>query len=595
MDDNTILPLVIVGGGPIGLSCSILLSLRSIPHVVFERHTSTSIHPKAAGINQRTMEIFRVMGIEEDVYARAAPANIAGRTAWYTSLGNEGREIFSRDAWGGGEYQDEYEGFSPSKYCILPQIRLEPILKRRAVELNQTGIFYNCEVLDVQNDADCARVSVQDRSTNHVREVRASYVVVADGGRSMTDRLGIRWCGEGRLYDMVTAHIRSPIRQLHPDPTNFMTWFTNPEMGGSTKTGYLYQIGPWPAALTYPELEEWVFACGRSSDDPESFDKDSMLERLRKTIAIPDLPIELLTFSHWTVNALFAEHYRAGRIFLAGDACHKIPPWGALGMNTGVQDIQNLVWKLDLALKDQTRYDALLDTYERERRDVGERVGLTSLANMRSHSNGIDKALGVTADQSRQENVEAAAAFFDPAHPDHSQKKAAIAEASKQLDTEFKAPGFEVGWFYPSADLDGEGGERHGGQLDLDGKLVHHTYYESTIPGHHLPHVWVEDRRSGRRCALRDLLHLEKLTLFAGSRASGASKDGRAQVVSVGGPNGWQDKSGKWEILRGVDESGGVLVRPDGIVAWRGPLEECDAVRWTQLIDRILLVRPSCN
>ena len=141
--NENIQPVIIIGGGPVGLISSILLSLQGIANILFERHPSTSIHPKATGINQRTTEIFRVIGIEDEVYAHATPAGVAGRTAWYTSLGEEGREVFSRDAWGGGRYEAEYATHSPSKYCILPQIRLEPILKKRAMELNAEGIRYN--------------------------------------------------------------------------------------------------------------------------------------------------------------------------------------------------------------------------------------------------------------------------------------------------------------------------------------------------------------------------------------------------------------------------------------------------------------------
>lgn len=176
-ESDVIQPVIIIGGGPIGLTSSILLSLRGIPHLLFERHPSTSIHPKAAGINQRTTEIFRVMGIEDEVYAHAAPAEIAGRTAWYTSLGAEGKEIFSRDAWGGGVYEAEYAAHSPSKYCILPQIRLEPILKRRAVELNSAGIHYNHEVLTAENFEDRAVVIVKDRATGKVFNYQASYLI----------------------------------------------------------------------------------------------------------------------------------------------------------------------------------------------------------------------------------------------------------------------------------------------------------------------------------------------------------------------------------------------------------------------------------
>lgn len=321
-------PVIIIGGGPVGLTCSILLSLRGIPHTLFERHTSTSIHPKACGINQRTTEVFRVMGVEDQVYAQAAPSEIAGRTAWYTSLGPEGKEIFSRDAWGGGVYAEEYKTHSPSRYAILPQIRLEPILLARANELNAEGMRFGCEVLTVENYDDFAEVSVKNRKTGEVSKHRAVYVLVADGGRMFTEKLGVEWSGESNLAKMTSAHMRAPIRDLHPDNRDFITWFSNPAMGGSTRTGYLYQLGPWPEAMTRPEIEEWMFVCGATEDDPAMFDEESVLERARKTIGIPDLKLELISLSHWTVNALYASQWRVGRCFLVGDSAHRIPPWG---------------------------------------------------------------------------------------------------------------------------------------------------------------------------------------------------------------------------------------------------------------------------
>ena len=257
------------------------------------------------------------------------------------------------------------------------------------------------------------------------------------------------------------------------------------------------------------------------------------------------------------------------------------------GMNTGIQDVQNLVWKLGLALKYPGQYDKLLDTYEIERLEIGRRVGLTSLENMRSHSNHIDKALGISATATPEENVNAASAYFDPAHPDYPQKRAAVKKASVQLDTEFKAPGYEVGWFYPSVDTKGEGGKSNGGQSNPDGSLVHDTYFPSTIPGHHLPHVWLESHEGGR-VAVRDLLDLNRLTLFKDDYITKvADADWRTTTVSIG-KRGWRDITGLWQAMRGVAEHGGILVRPDGIVAWRGALHGVDQHQWTQIVDRVL-------
>ena len=581
MPASTTYPVIIVGGGPVGLSASVLLSLRGIDHVLFEQHPGTAIHPKSVGINQRTTEIFRVMGIEDEVARHAAPPENAVRTAWYTSFGENGKEIVSRDSWGGGQFAEEYSSFSSCNYYILPQIRLEPIIKRRAEELNPHSINYSAEVKEVRNEGAGVKVKVL---FNGQREetFTSRFVLVADGGRTFTDQLGIKWLGERDIFNMVTVHFRSPLRSLHPDPRNFLTWFTSPEMGGSTRTGYLYQIGPWPSSL---ETDEWVFACAVTQSDPERFDENTMLDRLRKTLDIPDLPVEMLSFSHWKVNSLYAERWRLGRIFLVGDAAHLVPPWGALGMNSGVQDAQNLVWKLELALKDEVKYDKLLDTYELERLEVGRRVGLTSLNNLRAHSNIIDKTLGISVTQSIEENKKAAAGFFDPKHPNYLTKRAAIDEAQKVMDIEFKAPGFEVGWFYPSADINGEGGDDHGGQQLPDGSLCSQFYFQSTIPGHHLPHVWLA--KDDQRVAIRDLVPISKLVLFVEQPASESVHDDRVQVELISASE-WEDVDSAWKSVCAVSSSGGVLVRPDGIVAWRGDLLPLSSREWSILVDKIL-------
>ncbi|KAH9936107.1 FAD binding domain-containing protein [Fomitopsis serialis] len=561
---DEIYPVAIIGGGPVGLCSSILLSLRGIPHVLFERRPSTSIHPKACGINQRTTEIFRKLGIEEDVYAVAGPPEVTSRTAWYTSLGPEGKEIASRYAWGAGPYAEEFSKHSPSKYATLPQIRLEPILKQRAQELNSEALKYRAEVTDVreQEGDDYAVLKVRFNGQEPEQDVRARFVICADGGRSFTDKLGVRWLGESDIHNMVTAHFRSPLSKYHPDPRNFITWFTRPDLGGGVRTGFLYQIGPWPAQ---PETEEWVLVCMPGAMNPERIDSEAMANRVRETLQLPDLPIDMLSLSPWNVNAIYAERYRpTKRVFLAGDAAHRIPPWGALGMNTGVQDVTNLIWKLALALQDEAKYDALLDIYDTERKPIGERVGRTSLYNLRSHSLVMDAALGMSADNSPEQNWAALKPYFDPTHP-----------GTQTLDSEFKAPGAEVGWFYPSADFDGEGARsRHDGQLTEAGELATEFYYPSTIPGHNVPHAWLQNHgvAQGRRVAVFDLIPLRQMLLLARQRDVGWEQlEGDLVHVEVVGEGGdWVDADGEWARQCGVSERGAVVVRPDGIVAWRG-------------------------
>ena len=323
--------VAIVGGGPVGLTCSIMLSLQGIDHVLCERQPDTSIHPKAVGLNQRTVEIFRKIGVEEEVMHQAAPPSMSGRTAWYTGFGPHGREICARYAWGGGPYQETYEAASPCRYALLPQIRLEPILKRRAIELNPDGIFFGYEVVGI-SEANGNEVIVsfhkgKGPTAGPDLQLTAKYVIGSDGGRLLAEQLGINMAGEADVIDMVSAHVRAPISKHCPDPSIFLHWFISPELGGSLKTGYLYHLGPYPIE---PDTEEWMFACARLPfERTQPFTEEDMLNRVHRTLQIPGLNVELLSLSHWHVNAIVAESYRSsgGRVFLVGDAAHRIPPW----------------------------------------------------------------------------------------------------------------------------------------------------------------------------------------------------------------------------------------------------------------------------
>ncbi|OJJ79706.1 uncharacterized protein ASPGLDRAFT_61511 [Aspergillus glaucus CBS 516.65] len=528
-------PILIIGGGPTGLTTSLSLSHQSIPipHLLLEKHPSTSIFPKVVGLNARTIEFFRSLGLQEDILGVSAPPETVSQTGWYTSLapdgGGKGKEVFTRDAWGGGVYRGVYEGVSPipGGYMVCPQIRLEPVLFGRARKRIPGGVRNCAEVLGVEELGD--RVRVRVRYTNprssageekgEEKEVieEAKYVIAADGGRFVADALGIKMQGERDIANMVSAHFRAPISLYHPNLHALITWFIDPELGGSIHTGFMYHVGPYPST---PENEEWIFACALLPHEKVSgFDENAMLERLHRTLKIPGLEVDLKSISHWNINAIVAERYRSkgGRAFLVGDAAHRIPPWGALGLNTGVQDVQNLVWKLGIALnaqgtREEEKLHRWLDTYEEECKPLAHHVAEISLSDFH--------------------NVRSLQAYLDKTNPNGYELRVNIADVQKILDREFCALGFEVGWFYPSCDIDNEGARtRHGGQLTEDSEFDITTYHPSAIPGHHLPHA--------------DWVHVEV-------------------VVPESGP-GEVD----WAELNEVENNGAVLVRPDGIVLWR--------------------------
>ena len=121
--------IAIVGGGPVGLVCSILLSLQGIDHILFERQPDTSIHPKAVGLNQRTIEIFHKIGVEDGVMHQAAPPSMGGRTAWYTSFGPHGHQICARHAWGGGPYKVPFDKAKSVSLCSVTTNTIRADLK----------------------------------------------------------------------------------------------------------------------------------------------------------------------------------------------------------------------------------------------------------------------------------------------------------------------------------------------------------------------------------------------------------------------------------------------------------------------------------
>ncbi|KAL4922803.1 FAD binding domain-containing protein [Aspergillus aurantiobrunneus] len=379
--------------------------------------------------------------------------------------------------------------------------------------------------------------------------------------------------GEKDVMAMASAHIRAPLSRCHPDPDVLITWFIDPAKGGSINTGYLYHLGPYNGNV---DEEEWMFACAMDPNGPR-FGREEMLRRLQETLKLPQevgVRVDLLSVSHWAVNAVVADRFRSpgGRVFVVGDAAHRIPPWGALGLNTGVQDVQNLVWKLAFSIRnhhigENHEPNSLLNTYEEERRPIALRVAQTSLSNLRNHALAMDRALGIDPGQPVEENIASFNAYFDKAHPAHQRTRDTVLAAQKVLDSEFHAPGGETGWFYKSANIHNED---HGGQITETGEFDIYTYHPSTTPGHHMPHFWIA--KNGVRKSVRDLLRRDKFVLFARSARWEIYKSEVDEIhteILDGKDSNWRDEENRWGLLPGLDENQALLVRPDGIIAWR--------------------------
>jgi 2,4-dichlorophenol 6-monooxygenase len=577
-------PVLIAGGGAAGLTTSMLLSKAGIRHMLVERHASTSNLPKAHILNQRTMEIFREIGLADAVYALGAPLELMSRTVWYTSIGGasplHGREVGRIDAWGGGSMAPSYDAASPCRLTNLSQHQLEPLMLRHALRSPAARLRFSHELVDLTQDGAGVSATVVDLAGGRRFTVRADYVVGADGGRTVNGLLGIGMAGEQALVNMVTTHFSADFSDSLPDPGAAIYRFVNPDAPSLVHRGTLVQMGGggWGA-----DCKEWVFSFALPPDDARTFGPEQIAEQLRGMLGLPGLAIEVHRISPWRVEGLVAERYGAGRVHIVGDAAHRHPPAGGLGLNTAVQDAHNLAWKLAAVLKGWAP-DALLASYESERRPVG--AGNTEHA-LRSffQNQDVDRSLGFRPDTTAERGWSLLEIYFgDTAEGQVLRER--VREAIRSKRYAYQALAQELGYCYREGALVAEPEPPRLASTDpvCD-------YIPSTRPGRRVPHVWltvdgeqvstVDLPAGGRFVLLTSGDHREWRVAVSAARER--YPDVPLDLVALG-PGGAADDGGVWEQFRETDDAGAVLVRPDGHVAWRsrgvprGPAELADVL-----------------
>ena len=283
-------PVLIVGGGPAGLTTSILLSTMGIKSLLVERRTGGSGLPKAHIVSPRSMEIFEQCGIADRVLAVGSEHEYMSQVAWMTSLAGptdlHGRELARGDSWGGGAELPAATAASPFTHTNLPQIHLEPILQERARELAPDDVLFEHELEHLEQDDAGVVATVTDLTTGDPFQVVADYVVAADGGRTVGPSFGIKDIGERNLVKMITTYMRAPgFTQVNPDPRVSIYWFINPDHGGSIGRGVLVKMGGqgWGA-----DADEWAFSFATAPDDETEYGPEHVLERARAAVGVPD-------------------------------------------------------------------------------------------------------------------------------------------------------------------------------------------------------------------------------------------------------------------------------------------------------------------
>ncbi|MEU9297602.1 FAD-dependent monooxygenase [Streptomyces sp. NPDC048266] len=515
-------PVLIVGGSLVGLSTSLFLGRLGVPHILVERHAGTSIHPRGRGNNARTMELFRSAGVAEPIQEAATVlARNNGILQSPSLVGDDGEWLFREIDPGGGLAR-----FSPASWCLCSQNDLEPVLLKRAGELGG-DLRFSTELMSFEHDAEGVTAQVKSRDTGEHTLIRADYLVAADGPRSpVRERLGIRQNGPGDLFHNVSITFRSRgLADVVGDRHFIVCYLTNPEADG--------------ALLPVDNAERWVFHAPWHPEDGETleeFTEERCGDHIRRAVGVPDLDVEITGKAPWHAAERIAERYGDGRVFLVGDSAHEMPPTGAFGSNTGIQDAHNLAWKLAAVLGGWAG-PGLLASYDAERRPVAETTSARASARSVEHS-----------------------------HPGYAPDPGSGAPKGRKGGILNEV----LGYRYPTGAVLG---------ADPTQPIVSDGLRLTGDPGSRAPHVWLN--RAGARVSTLDLYERSLVLLSSEDGAGGwhaaATRVGRELSVPLDsyrigdGPDAELSPASDtdWAEAHGVTPDGAVLIRPDGFVAWR--------------------------
>jgi 2-polyprenyl-6-methoxyphenol hydroxylase-like FAD-dependent oxidoreductase len=506
-------PVLIAGGSLVGLSTALLLARHGVRALAVEHHHGTAIHPRAAQMCQRAIEILRSVGLEQISLQKSeqqfvqdgavmAVETLAGKElAWYVPNLNEG----IRDV-------------SPTVRVFLTQNLLEPLMKARAEELG-AELRFGTDLVSFEQDTGGVTAVIRERDSGKTSTVRARYLVACDGAHSQVRQaLGIRMLGHGVLSNSITIYFRGQVGPLLRGRNLSVIYVYNSELTGFFRiekpfdTGFLAvnSVGP----PDHPVTDVWA-----------GLNDERCQELMRASLGVDNIPITIENVMKWQATADTAERFDEGRVFLAGDSAHVMPPTGGFGGNTGIQDAHNLAWKLAMVLQGKAG-TGLLATYDQERRPIG----------------------AFTVEQAYSRYVTRWAPYLGTA---------GMQPIASDLD-------IDLGYRYRSAAVIPDGED--------DGRILEPTRETKGRPGTRAPHLAV--RRNGESISALDLFD-GKFTLLAGPDGDawrGAASEAaqtvgiEVDVHSIAEP--------AFPEAYGITPAGAVLVRPDGFVAWRAKTPE---------------------
>lgn len=521
-------PVLIVGAGPAGLATAYVLGRNGIPSVVCDQHSGIHPHPRAHVINTRSMELFRSWGIA-DAIARDEQAFDAGagvRIVWKHSV--SGEELGCIDLLDAPvESIERRRAASPVGLISCPQDRIQRLMVDAVLRQGMSRIDYDTRVVEITDAATGVEVTAESRGKP--RRFRADYVVNAEGaGGRLRSALGIEMDGIPFIADQVTSYFHADLSEWTGERPPLLQWIINTDVQGT-----FIAMGQ----------NRWTFTIGFGATDEarRALDPQRCVELIRLAIgpAGSDVDIDFRSAGSWTLCATTARTYRAGRVFLVGDAAHQFPPTGGFGMNTGVADADNLGWKLAAVLHGWAD-EELLDTYESERRPVALANSEFSVTNaLKMASTGIGPTGPQFAAELESDDPSVAAAVRDR-----------IRNAIPEQRPHFDHLELEIGYVYPGDASDGDP-------------------VSTPVVGGRLPHRWITRITPGQGTASTLDLLGDGFTLLTGPAGAAWTAGVRDVAVPVRTLTAGVDFAftGPSDTTFLADD-GAVLVRPDGHIAW---------------------------
>ncbi|MGW1208752.1 FAD-dependent oxidoreductase [Streptomyces sp. NPDC002499] len=560
--------VLVVGSGPAGGTAALLLASYGIRVTMINKYGWVANTPRAHITNQRTLEVLRDQGVEEEALAAGTPQHLMGDTVFCTSIAGE--EIARIRTWGTGDDRlSEYTAASPSPMIDLPQTYMEPLLVSNAAARGAKARF-DTEFLRLKQDEDGVTAYLRDRVRGDEFTLRARYLIGADGGRSLVaEQIGLPIAGQEGKAGSMNILFRADLSAHVAHRPSVLYWVMQPgaETGG-IGMGLVRMVRPW---------DEWLLVWGYDIEKPPPEVDEAEARRIvRDLVGAPDLDVEITSTSLWTVNHSYATAYSAGRVFCAGDAVHRHPPSNGLGSNTSIQDSFNLAWKLAMVIRGEAG-PALLDTYSAERAPIGKQI--VDRANLsRDQFGPIFEALGIGGG-SDADGIERALEACRTQDAAGAKRRRELERAVELKNYEFNAHGVELNQRYSSTAVLDDGGPDE--LWPHDRELYHRP---TTRPGAKIPHSWLIDA-AGHRVSTLDLVGKGAFSLVTGV-SGGIWQDAvRRAVAELGvplrlvriGAEGARDAYGDWYRLSEIEEDGCLLVRPDGYIAWRRTSPPADA------------------